>query len=74
MTTTIDKVMTTQEVATRFNELAQQGKWFDIQAELFAEDVRSIDPEGSPYMGYAEGKIPVRKKGGGFCIGHHRGT
>ena len=57
------RVMTTQEVATRFNELAQQGKWFEIQDELFADNVRSIDPEDSPYFGYAEGKGPVRKKG-----------
>ncbi len=58
--------MTTQEVAARFNELAQQEKWFEIQDELFAENVRSIDPVDSPYMGYAEGKIPVRKKGETF--------
>ena len=40
--------MTTQEVAARFNELAQQEKWFEIQDELFADNVRSIDPENSP--------------------------
>ena len=61
--TTSSAVMTTQEVAARFNELAQQGKWFEIQDELFADNVRSIDPENSPYFGYAEGKAPVRKKG-----------
>jgi hypothetical protein len=61
--TTTSKALTTQEVATRFNELAQQGKWFEIQDELFADNVRSIDPENSPYFGYAEGKFPVRKKG-----------
>lgn len=58
--------MTTQEVATRFNELAQQEKWFEIQDEFFADNVRSIDPPGSPYFGYAEGKTPVRKKGEDF--------
>ena len=58
--------MTTQEVASRFNELAQQEKWFEIQEELFAEDVRSADPANSPYMGYAEGKAAVRKKGEDF--------
>jgi hypothetical protein len=61
--TTNKAVMTTQEVAARFDELAQQGKWFEIQDELFADHVRSIDPENSPYFGYAEGKVPVRKKG-----------
>jgi hypothetical protein len=60
------KVLTTQEVAARFNELAQQEKWFEIQEEFFAENVRSIDPANSPYMGYAEGKAAVRKKGEDF--------
>ena len=64
--TTSKAVMTTQEVAARFNELAQQEKWFEIHDELFAENVRSIDPENSPYFGYAEGKAAVRKKGGDF--------
>lgn len=58
--------LTTQEVANRFNELAQQEKWFEIQEELFAENVRSIDPPNSPYFGYAEGKEAVRKKGEAF--------
>lgn len=58
--------MTTQEVAARFNELAKQEKWFDIQEELFADNVKSIDPIGSPYLGYAEGKTAVRKKGEDF--------
>jgi hypothetical protein len=58
--------MTTQEVAARFNELAQQEKWFEIQDELFGDNVRSIDPPNSPYFGYAEGKAAVRKKGEDF--------
>ncbi len=58
--------MTVQQVADRFNELAQQEKWFEIQEELFAESVKSIDPVNSPYMGYAEGKAAVRKKGETF--------
>jgi ketosteroid isomerase-like protein len=66
MTTTIDSIMTTQEIAVRFNELAQQEKWFDIQDEFFSDDVKSIDPSGSPYFGYAEGKPAVRKKGEEF--------
>jgi hypothetical protein len=73
--TTTTKMMTTQEVAARFNELAQQEKWFDIQDELFADNVRSIDPQESPYFGYAEGKRAVRKKGEEFVAGitevHH---
>jgi len=62
----IQTATTTQEVATRFNELAQQEKWFEIQDEFFADNVRSIDPPASPYFGYAEGKSPVRKKGEDF--------
>lgn len=57
---------TTREIAARFNELAQQEQWFEIQDELFADDVRSIDPPGSPYFGDAAGKGPVRKKGADF--------
>ena len=66
MTTLQKKALTTQEVAARFHELAQQEKWFEIQDELFAENTRSVDPENSPYMGYAEGKAAVRKKGEDF--------
>ncbi len=58
--------LTTKEVAARFNELAQQEKWFEIQDEFFADNVRSVDPSGSPYFGYAEGKAAVRKKGEDF--------
>ena len=63
---TTSKTMTTQEIATRFNELAQQEKWFQIQDEFFSDNVKSIDPPNSPYFGYAEGKAPVRKKGEDF--------
>src|SRR4051812_23300778 len=59
-------MMTTIEVVKRFNELAKEEKWFEIQDELFAENVKSIDPPGSPYFGYAEGKAAVRKKGEDF--------
>jgi hypothetical protein len=58
--------MTTHEIAARFNELAQQEKWFEIQDELFGETVRSVEPTNSPYFGHAEGKTDVRKKGEEF--------
>jgi hypothetical protein len=61
-----DNTLTTQEVATRFNELARQEKWFEIQEEFFSDDVKSIDPPHSPYLGYAEGKDSVKKKGEDF--------
>ena len=41
-------------------------KWFEIQDELFAENVKSIDPPDSPYFGYAECKAAVLKKGEDF--------
>ena len=63
---TKSKVLSTQEVAARFNELAREEKWFEIQDEFFTDNVRSIDPPGSPYFGYAEGKSNVRKKGEKF--------
>ncbi|HEV8285573.1 MAG TPA: SnoaL-like domain-containing protein [Chitinophagaceae bacterium] len=66
MTTETKAALMTQEVAARFNELAQQEKWFEIQDELFADNVRSIDPPNSPYFKYAEGKVHVRKKGEEF--------
>lgn len=65
-TATNKKVMTTQEIAARFNELAQQEKWFEIQDELFADNVRSVEPPNSPYLTNSEGKIAVRKKGEDF--------
>jgi hypothetical protein len=60
--TTIKMVLTTPQVVERFKELAKEEKWFDIQDELFSEDVKSIEPENSPYMGFAEGKAAVRRK------------
>ena len=58
--------MTIQEVAARFDELAQKEQWFEIQDELFAEDVKSIEPPHSPYMSNAEGKAEVRQKATDF--------
>ena len=63
---TTQMILTTQDVAARYHELAQQEKWFEIQDEFFAENVKSIDPSNSPYFGYAEGKAAVRKKGEDF--------
>ncbi|MES2374183.1 MAG: SnoaL-like domain-containing protein [Bacteroidota bacterium] len=65
-TSTNTNGMTTQQVASRFNELAKQEKWFEIQEELFSDNVRSVDPPNSPYFGNAEGKTSVRKKGETF--------
>lgn len=66
MTTEQQKVATTHEVAARFHELAQQEQWFQIQEEFFTDDVKSIEPAGSPYMPNAEGKASVREKADDF--------
>lgn len=63
MTANNKSVMTTQQVAERYNELAQQEKWFEIQDQLFADDVKSIEPENSSFFKNAEGKTNVRNKG-----------
>ena len=55
--------MTTKEVAARFHELAQQEMWFEIQDELFAENVRSVEPPTARHLQNAQGKAAVRKKG-----------
>jgi hypothetical protein len=53
---------TVHEVAARFNELAQQEKWFEIQDELFSDDVKSVEPATAKHLHTAEGKAAVRKK------------
>ncbi|MCE7064526.1 SnoaL-like domain-containing protein [Dyadobacter sp. CY326] len=58
--------LTTQEVAARFHELAQEEQWSAIQDEFFADNVKSIEPENSPYFSNAEGKALVRQKGDDF--------
>ena len=62
MTTETKKALTIAEVAARFDTLAQQELWFEIQDELFADDVKSIEPPNSPYLENVEGKGAVRKK------------
>ena len=60
--------MTTQEVAARFNELAQTGQWDKIQGELYAENAVSIEPAHAAAMGMgnAEGIEAIKKKGEAF--------
>jgi len=63
---TMDAVRTTTDVANRFNELAQQGQWNQIQNELFSEDAVSIEPANSPGMRSVEGLDAIRQKGKQF--------
>ena len=42
--TTQEAVMTTQQIADRFDELAQTGQWDKHQEELFSDDAASVEP------------------------------
>jgi ketosteroid isomerase-like protein len=73
--------MTTQEVANRYMELEKQGKWNEIQDELYSPDIISLEPEHATAMGMqtiTNGLAAVKAKGkawnegieemhGGYC-------
>ena len=63
---TQEAVMTTQDVANRFHELAQSGQWDLIQSELFADNAVSIEPSNSPGLQTVEGIDAIRQKGKKF--------
>jgi ketosteroid isomerase-like protein len=63
---TMDAVMTTTNVANRFNELAQTGQWDQIQAELFADNAVSIEPENSPGLKTVPLIEAIKQKGKQF--------
>jgi ketosteroid isomerase-like protein len=48
---TMEAVMTTQEVANRYMELEKQGKWMEIQDELYSQDIVSLEPEHAAAIG-----------------------
>jgi hypothetical protein len=58
--------MTTQEVANRMIELCRQGLVLQAQEELFADNVTSTEPAGSPNQS-ASGRAAVLAKGKGFA-------
>lgn len=58
--------MTTQEVADRFNELSQQGKFKQIQEELYSEDAVSIEPASATWIQSVEGLDAIKQKGEAF--------
>lgn len=58
--------MTTQEVANRFNELAQTGQFDKIQDELYAEDAESIEPAHSQGLQSVKGLAAIKEKGKRF--------
>jgi hypothetical protein len=65
---TQEAVMTTQDVANRFNELAQTGQWDKVQEELYADNAVSIEPAHAAAMGMgnAEGIDAIKEKGKAF--------
>ena len=58
---TIEKTMTTEEVANRFFALSQEGKFDQILDELYDENVRSVEPEGSDWQS-VQGLGKVKEK------------
>ena len=62
MEATKEKTATTQEVADRFYELAQQGKFDEIQDELYDENVRSVEPAHSNWQN-VQGLDKIKEKG-----------
>ena len=65
---TLEKVMTTQEVANRLVELCRKGEIIPAQEELFADDIISTEAEGShgPGPRVVSGKNEVVEKGKQF--------
>lgn len=77
MTTNV-AVMSTEEVANRFHELAGNGKWDQIQEELFSEDAMSVEPPTAQGLQTVTGLDRIREKArqweqmieqthGGYC-------
>lgn len=58
--------MTTQEIADKFNELAQTGQWEEIQTQFYSDDAVSIEPEHSQGLQTAKGLDVIREKGKRF--------
>jgi hypothetical protein len=54
--------MTTQEVANRFYELAQQGQFEQILGELFSKDAKSVEPAHAPWP-TVQGMDQILEKG-----------
>src|ERR1700709_504463 len=68
--------MTTQEVASKLVAYMRQGKIFDAQAELYGDDIVSIEPEGNMSPHFTKGKEAVGEKGKQFAsmIEEHHGS
>ena len=54
--------MTSQEVADKFMEMANHGKYKEIQDQLYAENWVIIEPANSPGLNNVEGLNAKRKR------------
>ncbi len=63
---TLEGVMTTQEIANRLSVLFKENKWTEAQQELFSDDAESVEPRNSPGMQSVKGKDAIKKKGDDF--------
>ena len=63
---TTNKTRTTEEVAARFNQFAKEGKWAEIQEELFDDNAQSIEPPHAQAPQTVTGKQAIKEKGKQF--------
>jgi hypothetical protein len=69
--------MTTLEVANKLVAYMRQGQMQEAQAELYADDIVCIEPEGGMAPHYTKGKEAVAEKGkqfGAMIEERHGGT
>ncbi len=59
--------MTTQEVANKLVAYLRQGQIFEAQADLYADNIVSIETEGNMAPPRVEGKEAVTEKGKAFA-------
>ena len=66
--TTQEAVLTTQDIANRFYQLAQEGNWDQIQEELYSDDAQSIEPAHAAAQGLqnVQGREGLKKKADAF--------
>lgn len=63
---TLEAVMTTQEVADRLSRYFKENKWAEAQDELFSKDAESIEPPHSHGMPSVKGIDAIKQKGADF--------
>lgn len=56
--------MTVENVANELVKLCREGKWDDAQANLYADNARSIEPHGEPLE--VQGREALNQKGEWF--------